>query len=393
MAAAAAKRRAPLLSAAMRAAALVAPRRIELVELPRPELGPHDVRVAPAAVGVCGTDLHIWNGESNFHLDALGVPVPLDVAPQVLGHEIAGTVIEVGASVLDVHSGERVVVDQGRNCRSARREPECEFCQTGDSHQCEHYVEHGITGLPGGFADELVVPAVNAVRIDSDLELTAAALTEPLACGLHARDAAGRARTRDAIGADDPAARVRTAVVLGAGPAGLLFVQALRAVLRFDGVLIVSDPSPEKRALATALGADACAPEELLDAVRARSRGRRAELLVEASGAGPAFAALPALARKQATVVGYGIGHGGASLELLNPVKWRELGLVLTVGASGGFDADGRPSVYRRALALLERGTVDVRPLVTHLHHGLAEIPRAFTAERGPGHVKDVVVL
>ena len=53
----------------MRAAALVAPRRIELVDLPRPALGPHDVRLAPAAVGVCGTDLHIWSGESNFHMD------------------------------------------------------------------------------------------------------------------------------------------------------------------------------------------------------------------------------------------------------------------------------------------------------------------------------------
>jgi L-iditol 2-dehydrogenase len=392
MAAAAAKRRAPLLSAAMRAAALVAPRRIELVELPRPELGPHDVRIAPAAVGVCGTDLHIWSGESNFHLDARGAPIPLHVAPQVLGHEIAGTVVEVGAAVRDVHAGERVVVDQGRNCRSERREPACEFCQTGDSHQCEHYTEHGITGLPGGFAEELVVPAVNAVRIESGLEPAHAALTEPLACVLHALDAAGRARTRWRIGAE-PAARVRTAVVLGAGPAGLLFVQVLRNVLRFDGVLLLSDPSPEKRALAAALGAEAYAPEALLDAVLARSHARRAELVVEASGAGPAFAALPALARKQATVVGYGIGHGGASLELLNPVQWRELGLVLTVGASGGFDADGRPSVYRRALSLLEDGTVAVAALVTHRHRGLAAIAGAFASEPAPGHVKDVVVL
>jgi L-iditol 2-dehydrogenase len=377
----------------MRAAALVAPRRIELVELPRPELGPHDVRIAPAAVGVCGTDLHIWSGESNFHLDARGTPIPLHVAPQVLGHEIAGTVVEVGAAVRDVHAGEHVVVDQGRNCRSERREPPCEFCQTGDSHQCEFYTEHGITGLPGAFADELVVPAVNAVRIESGLELALAALTEPLACVLHALDAAGRARTRWRIGAEAPAARVRTAVVLGAGPAGLLFVQALRNVLRFDGVLVVSDPSPEKRALATALGAEAYAPEELLDALLERTAGRLAELVVEASGAGAAFAALPALARKQATVIGYGIGHGNASLELLNPVQWRELGLVLTVGASGGFDADGRPSVYRRALALLESGAIAARPLVTRRHAGLAEVPRAFAAAFPPWHVKDVVVL
>jgi L-iditol 2-dehydrogenase len=378
----------------MRAAALVAPRRVELVDLPRPELGPHDVRLAPAAVGVCGTDFHIWNGESNFHLDGQGLPVPLERAPQVLGHEITARVLEVGRAVRDLAAGERVVVDQGRNCRSERREPPCEYCASGNSHQCECYAEHGITGLSGGFAEELVVPAVNAVRIESELPFPAAALTEPLACVLHATDVAARARTRYAFGARDPAARVRTAVILGAGPAGLLFVQVLRHELRFDGPILVADPSAPKRALARALGAEACEPAALLDLVLERTRGRRAECLVEASGAGPAFAAIPALVRKQATVLLYGIGHGGASLELLNPVQWREAVLVTSVGASGGFDGDGRPSVYRRALALLERRAVAVDALLTHTYRGLERVARAFGADPArPEYVKGVVDL
>jgi len=254
----------------MRAAALVAPRRIELIELPRPALGPHDVRVAPAAVGVCGTDLHIWSGESNFHLDERGAPIPLERAPQVLGHEITGTVLEVGSDVRDLAVGERVVVDQGRNCRSERREPACEYCASGHSHQCEFYSEHGITGLPGGFAEELVVPAVNAVRIESALSFPVAAMSEPLACVLHSADFARRARTRYAVNAAAPAERVRTAVVLGAGPAGLLFVQVLRHVLRFDGALFVADPSAEKRALARTFGAEVFEPAELLDAANLR---------------------------------------------------------------------------------------------------------------------------
>jgi L-iditol 2-dehydrogenase len=378
----------------MRAAALVAARRIELVDLPRPALGPHDVRLAPATVGVCGTDLHIWSGESNFHLDERGAPVPLERAPQVLGHEITARVIEVGAAVDDLRAGERVVVDQGRNCRSERREPTCEYCASGDSHQCEHYREHGITGLPGGFAEELVVPAVNAVRIESALPFPLAALTEPLACVLHCLDFATRARTRYRLDACEPAERVRTVVILGAGPAGLFFLQVLRHELRFDGPILVADPSAPKRALARRLGAEAQEPERLLDALLERSHGRRAELLIEATGAGTAFAAIPALIRKQATVLLYGIGHGGASLEALNPVQWREAVLVTTVGASGGFEPDGRPRVYRRALALLERRALQVDALVTHTYRGLGEVTRAFGSDPAlPEYVKGVVEL
>lgn len=377
----------------MRAAALVAPRRIELIELPSPALGPHDVRLGPVAVGLCGTDLHIWSGESNFHLDARGSPIPLETSAQVLGHEIVARVLEVGSRVEDLAPGERVVVDQGRNCHSARRRPACEYCASGHSHQCEFYAEHGITGLPGGFAEELVLPAVNALRIESEIPSAVAALTEPVACVLHAVEMARRARTRYAFGAPSTG-RVRTAVILGAGPAGLILLQVLRALLRFDGPILVSDPSPRKRALAAELGGEPHAPEDLLDAVQECSGGRGAEWLVEASGAGAAFAAIPALVRKQATVLLYGIGHGGGSLELLNPVQWREATLVTSVGASGPFERDGRPSVYRRALAQLERGTVRVESLLTHTYDGLAEVPRAFGPEASaPDTIKSVVLF
>ena len=90
----------------------------------------------------------------------------------------------------------------------------------------------------------------------------------------------------------------------------------------------------------------------------------------------------------------YGIGHGGASLELLNPVQWREAVLVTSVGASGGFDADGRPSVYRRALELLERRTVVVDALLTHTYRGLAAVAQAFGPDAAePEYVKGAVVL
>lgn len=377
----------------MRACALVAARRFELLDVPMPSMGPHDVRVAPAAVGVCGTDLHIFAGESNFHFDPNGVPIPFEVAPQVLGHEITGTVVEVGKAVRDVRVGARVVVDQGRNCRSERREPACEYCATGHSHQCEFFQEHGITGLTGGFAEQLVVPAVNVLPIADGIAFPAAAMAEPLACVLHCTDFGERAHTRYRFRGDG-ASRVRTAVVLGAGPAGLLFVQVLRSVLAFDGAIVVCDPSATKRALAQQLGAIAVPPAALRDAVLQASGGRGAEYLVEATGAGAVYSVIPRLIRKQATVLMYGIGHGDAPMSLLNPVQWREASLVTSVGASGGFDADGRPTVYRTAQELLAAGRVRVDALLTHLYQGLEAVPRAFLGDHASeGYVKGMVVL
>jgi L-iditol 2-dehydrogenase len=380
----------------MRACVLTGIGRMELSDVPRPVLGPRDVLVEVAAVGVCGTDFHIVSGESNYHLDERGAAIPLERAPQILGHEITGVVRECGAGVRDLAAGERVVIDQGIHCASVGREPPCEYCATGDSHQCEHYAEHGITGLPGGFAELVAVPAANCVRLRSNLAPVEAAFAEPLACVIHSCDRAARAEARYPLVARDGRPGPQTIVVLGAGPAGLLFVQWLRRGLGFEGLLLVSEPDEKKRALAEDLGAVTIDPrtEDPTEAVLEATQGRRAEVLIEASGSGAAFARIPALIRKQATVLLYGIGHGGAPLELLNPLQWREPTLVASVGASGAIERDGRPSVYLRALECIESGRVRVAPLVTHRYAGLEQVPRAFGGDHArPGYVKGVVEL
>src|SRR5947207_390851 len=216
--------------------------RMELRDVRCPEPGPRDVLVRVAAVGVCGTDLHIFAGHANYNRDARGRPIPLCDEPQILGHEIAGVVEAAGKEVRDLRPGDRVVVDQGRSCVSEARSPLCEYCASGDSHQCEFYREHGITGLPGGFAEYLAIPAANAVRIASDLG-AAAALTEPLGCIVHSSDVLIRAPARYAVrDGSSRGERVRCVVVCGAGPAGLLWVQYLRNVLGFDGLLLVTEP-------------------------------------------------------------------------------------------------------------------------------------------------------
>ena len=160
-------RRAP--RAGMRAAVLVDVGRFELQDVPCPRPEAHEVLVRVQAVGLCGTDWHIVSGEGNYNRDERGRPRSLREHPQILGHEIAGVVSETGEAVHDLAPGDRVVLDQGRSCVSEARDPVCEYCRTGDSHQCEHYREHGITGLPGGFAEYISVPALNAVPITTSL--------------------------------------------------------------------------------------------------------------------------------------------------------------------------------------------------------------------------------
>ncbi|MFN3244514.1 MAG: zinc-binding dehydrogenase [Planctomycetota bacterium] len=379
----------------MRACAITAPRRLELLDVEAPQLGPFDVRIEPNAVGVCGTDFHIFAGESNFRFREDGSQIPFEEWPQILGHEITGTVVETGKAVTDLRVGARVVVDQGRNCVSERREPRCEYCATGHSHQCEFFEEHGITGLPGGFAEQLVTPAINCIEIRSDLPFAEAVMTEPIGCVLHSTDFGVRANTRYRLGpAASESERVRTVVILGAGPAGLLFVQVLRSRYAFDGPVLVSDPSAHKRAMAARLGAIAVAPEELQQAVLQHSRGRRAELLVEATGCGHVFPVAADIIRKQATVLLYGVGHGTAPLEHLTLLQWKEAVLITTVGASGGFDDDGKPTIYRQGLELLERGDVRVRDLVTHRYAGLENVPDAFTGDSATeGYIKGVATF
>jgi threonine dehydrogenase-like Zn-dependent dehydrogenase len=380
----------------MRAAVLVDVARIEVRDVPVQRPAPHEVLVRVEAVGLCGTDLHIVEGHANYNTDDHGRVLPLTVAPQILGHEIAGVIEEVGRAVSDVSPGDRVIVDQGRTCVSERLATRCEYCRSGDSHQCEHYAEHGITGLPGGFAELVTVPAANTVRVTTALPAEQAALAEPLGCIVHSSEMISRAAARYSLGRRGETHGVRSILVCGGGPAGLLFVQYLRNVLRYDGVLLLSEPNAAKRALAERFGAETIDPSsvDVVEAVAERTRGRRAELLIEATGSGPLFGSIPSLVRKQATILLYGHGHSGVDLGVLNRVQFLEPTFVSPAGASGGHASDGRPLTYAQALELVERGTIDVASLITHRYPSLDAVPAAFAGDhRRPDYVKGVVVL
>ena len=365
----------------MQASVLTAINTLDVRTVDDPIVGPFDVLVRPEAVGICGSDVHLFRGDANWNLDTTGQAIPLSEQPQILGHEIAGVVVDVGSKVTATKVGDRVVLDQGLNCASQRRTPWCEYCASGYSHHCAHYAEHGITGLPGGFAELIAMPEVNAVPIRSDLSCAAAAMTEPLACVLHSLALMKSLGGRFHFNAPQNEASVHSVVICGAGPAGQFFVRALRSLLDFQGELIISDPDEAKLAVAAAAGATPVVlggDETLLDAVTRLTNGRRCELLIDACGAAAAWADFARLIRTQGTAILYGFGTERGSHGSLDRLQWRGASLVATCGASGPLDPNGTPALYAEALRAIESNTVQVAPLITHRYSTFEALPKAL---------------
>lgn len=203
-----------------------------------------------------------------------------------------------------------------------------------------------------------------------------------------------KAHARYTFGGERP---VRNVLVCGAGPAGLLFTQYLRNVLDFEGLLVVSEPSGLRRELALAYGASAAldpTQTDLVGAVQDLTQGERVHCLIESAGVAQLFKQMPGLLRKQATVLLYGHGHHSVDLGVLNNVQFLEPTLVSPIGASGGFEADGRPSTYRQALSLLSSRQINVSRFITHCYRVLDDVPRGFAQDRFiPEFIKGVALL
>jgi L-iditol 2-dehydrogenase len=364
----------------MKALVLKDVRQFELREIPKPIPAEKEVLIRIAAVGICGTDLHIYLGLANYNRDSRGQAIPLKRAPQILGHEFCGTVESVGGKVTKVKRGDRVVVDQLLNCLSQERSPLCEYCESGDSHECEFGKQFGVTGIPGAFADYISVPAVNVVPLPADMTDLEAAIIEPLACVLHASDRMEAANNRYTFSGRY---KIRHILILGAGPSGLLFVQYLRNIKKFEGEVFVADMRESKLNLAKKSGATPLDVRQvdMISEIQTRTHGERVQYLIEATGSGEVFDWIPSVVRPQATILLYGGGHSGRDIGCLTPFQVMENVLVTSGGASGSFDADGTPTIYRRSMEYLRDRKVDAESLVTHRYSSLAQLPRAFSED------------
>ncbi|WP_275558967.1 alcohol dehydrogenase catalytic domain-containing protein [Streptomyces sp. 5-6(2022)] len=259
-------------------------------ELPDPEPGPGDLVIAPAAVGICGTDLHLACGD-----------YPTGRFPVVPGHEFSGTVVSAGRGVEDFAPGDRVCVDPNVACDA------CEQCRAGATNLCPELVPIGVT-TDGACAELVRVPAKVAYRLPAGLGFATGALVEPLACVLHAVS-----RIRPVKG--------QRVLVYGAGSIGLLAVACARA--RGARGVDVIEPSAVRRGAAVEFGADAVYGPGL------RPPGHDVDLAVEASGHPSAVAdALDRLA-KRGTLLQMGVVSPESSIDLFPYDLFdRELSLV-----------------------------------------------------------------
>ncbi|WP_329278553.1 zinc-dependent alcohol dehydrogenase family protein [Streptomyces sp. NBC_01451] len=153
----------------MKAAVIESAGKAVVLEVPDPTPGPREVVVEVAACGLCGTDLHILQGEFAPTL------------PIVPGHEFAGEVVGVGTAVTELAPGDRVAVDPSLYCH------ECRYCRTGHNNLCERWAAIGVT-TAGGAAQYAVAPAANCVRLPEHIRTQDAALVEPLSCAVRGYD-------------------------------------------------------------------------------------------------------------------------------------------------------------------------------------------------------------
>jgi L-iditol 2-dehydrogenase len=326
----------------MQALVLTDYRKLELQDVDRPKIGPNDVLVRVAACGICGSDVHGYDGSS-------GRRVP----PIIMGHEAAGTIAEVGSAVHGVQVGDRVTFDSTISCGR------CEACLRGDVNLCVHRRVLGVSCADyrqhGAFAEFVAVPQNILYPLPRDLPFEHAALIEPVSVAVHAVD-----RLQVVPG--------ERAVVVGSGMIGLFVIQALRVAGCHEVIAI--DLDEQRLEIAKKLGATQTVNSSQTDAVAAvmeLTEGKGANVAVEVVGNAAALATAIGCTRRGGRI-GL-IGNLAAEAPFpLQSVVTRELTLIGNCASAGE---------YPRAIELVASGAIRVKPLINAVAP-LAEGPRWF---------------
>ena len=312
--------------------------------------GVGQVELAPAFVGICGTDLHIFHGDMDARVNA----------PAIIGHEMSGRIVRVGPEVEGWKEGDAVTV------MPLRWDGTCPACQNGNTHICQNLDFIGIDS-PGAMQQRWTVPAETLVRLPDSLPLVHGALVEPAAVAVHD---VGRAQVRDG----------EKVVVVGGGPVGLLI--ALVAKSTGADVRVV-ELNAHRRALAEQLGLTAWDPaSNLSELVKQWTNDAGADVAFEVSGAqGGVEAAVRSLAvRGRLCLVAI---HPKPREVNLHRFFWRELTLV---GARLYDRSD-----FERAVALVADGTIPAPALISKIV-GMNDAPSAFEALEAGGDVMKILV-
>jgi D-arabinitol dehydrogenase (NADP+) len=339
----------------MKAIVYDAPGSFTLADIPTPVPGERDVLLRVLVAGVCGTDLHLHDGE-------FGPTYPL-----IPGHEIVGEIVELGSGIdapgLGLSVGDRVTFDNTAACGH------CDECRRARPAFCRHLLAQGVNA-PGGFA-EYVVASADRCFVVNDLDPEVAVFAEPTACVVHGLD----------VLALTPGADV---LLFGAGPTGLLLAQLLRA--SGAGRVTVAAPTAAKLDLASRQGADrvmqvARGSDSTADLL-ALTGGVGFDVVIDATGAVPVLSHAIELTRTGGTVFVYGMTSETAELPILPyEVFRRELTIKGSFAQQFSFD---------RALAALRVGRIDTTDMITH-RFGLEDYADALAAVADSRCIKAVI--
>lgn len=326
----------------MKAMVLTAYSHLELTEMPAPVAAPGEVLVRVEACGICGSDVHGFDGST-------GRRIP----PIVMGHEAAGTVAAVGEGVTAYAVGDRVTFDSTIYCGA------CEFCQRGQINLCANREIIGVScgefRRHGAFAEYLAIPERVLYRLPENFAFADAAMLEAASVALHG------VKVLELAGGE-------TVLVLGAGMIGLLIVQAAKAL--GCGRVLCADIDATRLELAQQVGADEilCASgEKLVAAVLQRTAGRGVDAAIEAVGRKETIAAAIDAVRKGGRVSLVGNLVAEAVLPLQKVVT-RQIRLQGSCASAGE---------YPLAIELIAAGKIQVKPLISAVAP-LEEGPRWF---------------
>ena len=337
----------------MKAIVYQAPRNFSYTDVPDPEIGPDESLVRVHACGICGTDLHIHEGEF------------LAEFPLIPGHEIAGEVVAAGSSVTGVAVGDRVVADNTELCGH------CFYCRRDQPLYCENFISHGCN-VAGGLAEYVAIKAEKLFPI-GDLSWREAVMVEPTACAIHGMDVIDL----------KPGSEV---LLFGAGPTGILLAQLLK--LNGAAHLTVAAPQGPKLDLVARLAADEVVAINRNDAALHRtwllqSHPRGFDCVVEATGVPSLCEEALQYVRQGGQMIVYGVYPEGAQ------INWSPFEIFkreLTI--KGSF---AQTHCFDRALLYLQSRKLRVDEIVTD-EFALEDYGRALAALRERTGIKSAVL-
>lgn len=336
----------------MQALVWEAPRTMVMREQDQPRAQAGEVVVKVAYVGICGSELSGYLGHN-----ALRVP------PLVMGHEFSGEIVEVGEAVTALTKGQLVTVNPLGYCGV------CAFCERGLNHLC---IKRKLIGAhrPGAFAQYVTAPAELVSPLPAGMSPRIGALTEPVACGVRIGELAGNVEGE-------------TCLVIGAGPIGLLALQALQ--LNGASRVFIAELDPERLAMGAALGGEALNPKEVdtVQMVRDATDGLGAAVSVDAVGSARTRQQCISAVRSTGTMILSGLHEENSVMPAAEIIR-RE------IVVRGAFAYT--PANFREALRLLAEGKVRLDPWVVEatLAEGGQWFDRLIDA---PGNVAKVLLI